>query len=174
MSNRNKIHRVSGILRVVVTVFFVVLPVGLALYWVFMPSAAEHIVGGTLGGKLSFIEKSLGYFSSMIPTAVFMFALWQLRRLFGLYMAGSIFTPDNVECYRRLGLAAVLWVPANILSGSLGSVLLTYSQGEGNRQLSVGISSAELESLFIGLVVLLISWVMDEGRKMEEEQALTV
>jgi len=40
--------------------------------------------------------------------------------------------------------------------------------------ITVSFDSGEFTGVFVGIVVLIISWVMDEGRKIEEEQALIV
>lgn len=39
---------------------------------------------------------------------------------------------------------------------------------------AIGFSGDDLSSLVIGAIVVLISWVMEEGRKLEEDNILTV
>jgi hypothetical protein len=41
----------------------------------------------------------------------------------------------------------------------------------GHRQLAISFGSAELTTLFIGFVFLVIAWIMDEARSLAEEQA---
>jgi len=57
---------------------------------------------------------------------------------------------------------------------SLLSVILTMGKPPGQRLLVVGLDSGDFTGVFVGVVVLIISWVMDEGRKIEEDQALII
>jgi hypothetical protein len=36
------------------------------------------------------------------------------------------------------------------------------------------VGSADFAAVFVGIVVVILSWVMDEGRKIQEDQALIV
>jgi hypothetical protein len=95
---------------------------------------------------------------------------WFCCKLFGLYARGSLFTAEVVDCIRRIGglfffvtLAVFLcrWLlphPANSppwleLVNSIFNVVVGW---------------------FSGFLILFIAWIMDEGRKIQEEQALTV
>jgi hypothetical protein len=81
-----------------------------------------------------------------------------LIRLFKLYERGSFFAVGNVRCIKILGLIVV---------------------GDGLIQTALEIlppnRSVEISNnLALGLLILLIAWIMDEGRKIQEEQELTV
>jgi hypothetical protein len=89
-------------------------------------------------------------------------------------MAGRIFDPENVACYRGLGKALLLWAGASFVQTPLLSIIATLPNPPGTRLLTLGVGSGELGFLFLGGLVLVVSWVMDEGRKLDEEQALTV
>jgi hypothetical protein len=103
-----------------------------------------------------------------------MAGLLYLVRLFGLYARGMIFTSGNVACYRKLG-HVILWsMAASIVHSSLMTVVLTLDNPPGQRMISFGISSSEIARLLIGMTVLLVSWIMEVGREIQEEQQLTV
>ena len=51
---------------------------------------------------------------------------------------------------------------------------LTMHNPPGHHIVRVGLSSDNIIVLLIGIVVVLIAWVMEEGRKLQEEQRLTV
>jgi hypothetical protein len=67
-----------------------------------------------------------------------------------------------------------LWVVLSIVYESAKSVLFSAGNPPGSRVLKVGLSSAEITTLMVGGIVLIIAWVMDEGRILTEEKELTV
>nr|WP_291332506.1 DUF2975 domain-containing protein [Desulfovibrio sp.] len=97
-----------------------------------------------------------------------------LSGLFGLYASGELFSPRNVTCYRRLGRTLLYWAAAAFLHTPLLSLASSIGMPQGQRHISVGIGSVEIVALFAGATALVISWVMDEGRGIEEERTLTI
>jgi hypothetical protein len=69
-----------------------------------------------------------------------------------------------------MGWALIVLVVAETLSESLLSIVLTVANPPGQRMLTVGFSSRDFTTLVLGIAVLLISWAMDEGRRIAEEQ----
>jgi len=87
-----------------------------------------------------------------------------LYRLFKLYERGMIFTPANVRCIKWLGgwvLAA--WVLSNVVEVFK---LITYDSADVDFRIGA--------TFFAGILVLLMSWIMEEGGKIQQEQALTI
>jgi hypothetical protein len=123
---------------------------------------------------LPFSTLLLAFIVSMIPGSVAVYAVFNLRKLFGLYEDGVIFSEENVRCFRNLGYALVIWVASILIFRPLSSIVLTLNNTVGERQLVIGIGSSDLTTLLTGLVVVLISWVMNEASKLEDEQAHTV
>lgn len=88
-------------------------------------------------------------------------------RLFGNLEKGVIFGRDNVRCIRGIGL---LLVVAPLLGVGFEISKLVWAV-----QVPVLIDTANVPSdLFEGFFVIFIAWIMDEGRKIQEEQELTV
>lgn len=98
-----------------------------------------------------------------------------LRRLFSLYRVGTIFGASTVLCYRRLGYliiaASAFFIP---IGEGINIMALTLSNPPGSRVLSIGFGTPGLEMILMGLMIIVISWIMDEGRKIEEERSYTV
>ena len=85
------------------------------------------------------------------------FAFWVIFSLFGLYRRGILFTAKNVRHIRSLGYFLIVnWVLDDQLQENLHDVQLSTNP------------------VFIGLLIIFVSWIMDEGRKISEEQELTV
>ena len=80
-----------------------------------------------------------------------------LFALFRLYFKGIFFSATNIRLIQSLGLALIL--------GSIAD----YQMQSAVREVDWSTNS-----IFIGLLIIFISWIMDEGRKIQEEQELTV
>jgi hypothetical protein len=80
-----------------------------------------------------------------------------LLRLFWLYGRGILFTGKNVRCIRFFGWWLMIdW----FLDFQMRSAL--HDMG------------LPMTALFVGLLIIFVAWIMDEGRKIQEEQELTV
>jgi hypothetical protein len=79
-----------------------------------------------------------------------------------------------VAVFQRLGWSILAWAAADFLQTMGLGIVLTLHRAAGQRLLVVSLSSDQVLVALIGLVVVTISWVMDEARKIEEEQALIV
>lgn len=112
--------------------------------------------------------------TEMIPMAAMIYGLLKLRELFGLYEKGLIFTEKNVTCFRSLGRTLIIWVICDVVKNSLISIVLTLPNPPGHRMITVGLYSADFTAIFVGIVILIIAWVMDEARKIQEDQALII
>jgi hypothetical protein len=80
-----------------------------------------------------------------------------LNRLFKLFERGIFFTVENV---RYLKMQGVVMAGCGLTKNAL--------------QLLSPHKNISLNGLVIGLLILLIAWIMDEGRRIQEEQELTV
>jgi hypothetical protein len=96
-------------------------------------------------------------------------ALWLVREglaicglavlscLFWLYEQGILFAAKNVNYIRFFGYVLILeWVVDYQLSGVVHDLNLS------------------TVPILAGLLIIFVAWIMDEGRKIQEEQALTV
>ena len=85
------------------------------------------------------------------------FGAWMLQSLLRLYQQGILFTARNVWYIRVLGYYVIIdWLINYQMEGVARATELHTTQ------------------LLVGLLVIFIAWIMDEGRKIQEEQELTV
>jgi hypothetical protein len=120
------------------------------------------------------LTRFLAYLCDLLPLGVIIYALMRLKTLFMLYERGYIFTEENVQCFRSLGRALIVWVGCDIVNRTLLGIVLTLDNPPGKRMLVIGLDGGDCTGTFVGIAVLIISWVMDEARKMQEEQALII
>ncbi len=132
----------------------------------------------------------------MILQSVVCVWYWELAQLFRLYERGQIFAAATIRCIKFLGLLCAagwmlklvthIWLQQHPLP-SIQSMLVdkTVPPGVTTKVISIthyqmGFFSFDFGTgvdfglLFAGIVIVLIAWIMDEGRKIQEEQELTV
>jgi|GEM_PF-1385032 len=158
----NRIQQVSGMFRTLFGTFFfssvVFFVVGV------IPMFFDH----ALGAKCERVITAAGLISGAVLA-------WFCYKLFSLYSHGELFNLKAVSYIRRIGYTYFLMASVTFLS----QMILLHS-GKGDLPPTAyhldwavyfwGLAGA----LFPGFLIVFISWVMDEGRKIREEQNLTV
>jgi hypothetical protein len=93
----------------------------------------------------------------MVKNVLGFFAGGAMLRLFWLYGKGVLFSAKNVNCLRFLGYYCIInWFVDYQMQSYLHDMDLSSTP------------------IFVGFFIIFFSWVMDEGRKIQEEQELTV
>ncbi len=179
MSQENmlKIQSGSRRLRVLFTGLIWLIPVFTVLFWLMFNSLPEGFkveLPARNQADLTVISIGLGILISILPLGAVLYILNSLKRLFTLYEQGTVFARDNVQCFQQLGKGLIGLVFANLLFTPLLSLVISFSNPEGQRVIVAEMGSVELGNLLIGIVVLLIARVMKEAVELEAERALTV
>jgi hypothetical protein len=126
---------------------------------------------------------------------------WKLSRVFRFYERGMIFAAETIRSIKTLGLLWVMgWLLLTVLHFSPPAPMpvqatlppaTTTTSGDGTTRIimthvtrtthyQMGFftfnfgTGIDFGPLLAGAVIILIAWIMDEGRKIQEEQALTV
>lgn len=175
----NNIKSLSVKMCIVFKFLFFLVPALTFLYWISpetFNSFGMNLVEPSkdFGWTLNFTSQSLGFLISMIPTSIIMFGLYKLKNLFDNYSKGIIFSVENTAIYKKLGQALFLLAGADILSHSFMSLALSFQNPVGKRFISAGVGSTEICYLIIGLIVIVISHVMQEALKLNDEVELVV
>lgn len=171
--NAARIHRTSTMLVHLFTLLAVLVPVAAAVFWFAVPAGSKLMpyVLNDLPIVLTPASRLSAFAITLLPGGVMVWSFLILRRLFGLYARGEFFTRANVRCFRQLGLAALSWTVANLVYSGLLSAALTLSNPPGQRAVAISASGVDVTALFAGIALLVVSWVMDEARRIEEEQS---
>ena len=98
----------------------------------------------------------------IINLVIFLISFRTILKLLGFFEKGILFATETVRCIKILGCLA-------IISGAIELIFWIATQNPGTRTLGTG-----LGNLFEGFFIFFIAWIMDEGRKIQEEQELTV
>ena len=181
-----RIKRLSRRLKVFFIIVIVLLPCIQAVGWAyFNPQSAttlNHALDPTrynmspenIKAPLTPASRLVGFIAGMIPTGLNMLALFYLVRLFGLYAQGLIFTRDNVRYIRLTGYVLLIRQAAHPVHQTLETIALTINNPPGQRMIQIGLTDDNLSQIVVALIIILVSWIMDEGRKLKEEEALVI
>lgn len=176
--NREKIQRASRRLRYLLSAAICLMPAINAIFWLNMNRMPDLVLRKILPFAatmpMPLISLVMGFLVTMLPVGVTMVGAYYLQRLFLLYEQGQIFFLANVRCFKKLSKVLIWSFVAEIVSRSLLSVVLSFPNPPGQRIVTVDLSSSDLTILLLGGILAVISWVMEEGRKLQEEQDLTV
>lgn len=189
----NRMQKVSSYLLVLFNSLLVFIPLALLVLWVFidyhpLKEAIEHgvffeaVPTTTPQGLVNLAQvnwngftKSVGFLSSLVDVLPILLGLLILKTVFRNYQRGDIFNVYNAKQYKNLGylffLAAFITQP---LSGMLKVLAITLTNPVGQRTIQIGFGTPTFEVLFCGVLVLVISWVMAEGCKLQEDQKFTI
>jgi hypothetical protein len=157
-SRMKRIKYMSRFLKILLLSYIVVL--GLIAILV-----KKHIIGGPdlLSGQSEKAKIYEAIFSLLSLLSVIAF-----YRLLNLYEKGVIFSAENASQIRRLGYLAMAYA----LLKACNPIFLP---NEGVFTIPTALINFLFSPwFFTGCFIIIITWIMDEGRKIQEEQELTV
>lgn len=102
--------------------------------------------------------------------------LHNLAKLFEHYSKGEIFTAESVRRIREIGITVFMFVAVWIYTLFAEYILQVLEPGttlQGTRTVGLGVPGP-LFVVLTGIVIMIVSWVMDVGRELREEHDLTV
>jgi hypothetical protein len=181
-----RLKRIKTVSNILMMLFAVgVLLYGLAtliaiVNWV----ATGSVVGDTAKTRIPmFLPKYriLANFCMVITFVLGFLMAWFGRKLFRLYGRGQLFSPENISCLRKIAwtfilsaVATALWVAIQNPQNSHGFGLDDASQMIDKLPALWGSLLVFVDWAFPALLIFFFAWIMDEGRKIQEEQELTV
>ncbi|WP_432738195.1 DUF2975 domain-containing protein [Maridesulfovibrio sp. FT414] len=178
----DKIKKMSTVLKYVFWLLLILIPLTESLGWILfdgfdgwaVPDVLFSLEGENFPLELSMTSRLLGMLATSPCVLLDMFCVWQMMRLFSLYSQGRIFTGENSSCYRRAAWALLGSEILYPLVQAGASLAVSMDNPVGERFVSIGFNDANLGSIVVACVVLAVSWVMDEGRKLQEDAELTI
>ncbi len=180
-SSLAKIKKITGFLILSFKLLMVVFPILVIAYWFgFINMPKENYISmfripvDVDLHSLRFQLKLVACLVDLIPTSIVVMGFHYLIKLFELYSKTIFFTAANVLYIRKIGFNLLWQFAASILIQPFLSIILTFDAPKGGHMISIAMGNPEVTVLLTGIIVILISWVMEEGCKLEEEKSLTV
>jgi len=180
MNNLSKIKKISKIFYLLLSSLIIVIPLYYVTYWALINHLPDTLITANttsvplIADPLSIKLQIIGFLVSLLPLSALLYGLINIRKLFSFYRAGVIFSFEHVSIFYKTSKALFLWVFLSVLYESAKSIIFSIGNPPGQRVVSVGFSSSELTTLIVAGIVLVIAWVMEEGRILTEEKELTV
>lgn len=180
MDNLSKIKKLSKKFYVLLSLLLVAIPLLNILFWSLINYLPETLININTPGspispnKLPVQLQVLGFIVSLLPLTALMYCIMNIRKLFSFYKEGVIFSFEHVKLFKKTATGLMIWVILNLIYDSAVSVIFTMGNPPGQRMLRVGIGSGEVTALFVGGIIFIIAWVMEEGRILNEEKELTI
>ena len=179
-----KIALVSKILQVVFWIALISLPILTVLFWFYFEDLKAFGFSDRFGGidlnslplqlPLPLSARFFAMAASALPLAVDMVIVYLLIKLFNLYARGKIFTANNVRLIRWIGYTILIGQAISPVHQALLTLALTISNPPGQRMISIGLDNQNLFAIVSAVIIILVAWIMDEGRRLQEEQALVI
>jgi hypothetical protein len=160
-SRLNRIKYVSRFLKCLIISYFVGTGIAVA-YGIRMNGLGQTVAPPVLG-----MSTKENLYNALF-SALNLLAVIALYRLLSFYEQGVMFSAANTSQIRRLGYLAM----AYSLLKACGPLLLPM-HGVFS-VLAASINFLLSPWFFAGCLVIIVTWIMDEGRKMQEEQQLTI
>lgn len=180
MDNLSRIKKISQNFYLILTFLIIIIPLYYIAYWVFINYLPDTLITvnwppeSLIPNSLTFRLRIIGFVASLLPLSSLMYVFLNVRKLFSLYRDGIIFSSKHVGVFKNIAGALILWVTASMVYASIKSVLFSVGSPPGRGIIEFGIGSAEITALSMSGMALVISWIMDEGRILEEEKELTI
>lgn len=185
-SSLQKIKNVSRLGSFMVNFFLIAIPFFYIAKWIFIDQpiikqlSAFGICCAIKGVKPWMIAwtpglKLLGLGADLIGHLPVWFSFFILKLILKNYSEGNVFTTINARYYQYLaGLFLVSALVCKPIFDTLMVLVKTLNNPVGERILSISFTITNVQDILWGGLVILISWVMSEASKLEEEQQLTI
>jgi hypothetical protein len=122
-------------------------------------------------GELSVGARALTFTLLVVGAALFLKVLHHISRLFKNYARGEIFTRESVRQIRSVGMTVLILGTFQIAALAATVVLMGMDQIVWPAHRPIPLPFAAFVS---GALIMLVSWVMELGTDIREENELTV
>ncbi len=131
------------------------------------PALALHLPAD----GLSVGQQLAGFAVEMIPFAAALYTVLALNTICARYARGELFAARIGTAYRALGKGLLFLGLANGLYITLATAVVTYAPERPQLALAVGLSLADLYLLIVGGALMMLGHVMDEARRLQQENS---
>lgn len=169
-----RIARLSRLMTVAVQATTVVLPIGVALYWLGAPVAMlarDARIPVEWLAEFSLPQRLLALMASLIPLAALLWGLAQVRACLAAFSRGQLFGHEAAHGLRKLALAMAGTAAIGPIAGAAISVILSWGAPAGQKQIALSLGSDQLLMLLFAGMLALVSWTMLEAAEIAQENA---
>lgn len=176
----NKIKCVSLFFKVLFQVVFVGCIAVQILGWIYMPMDNTYFniipkaYQSYVLGPLSASDRIAGFFITAVPAILKLMMFYFLIKLLSLYAKFEFFSENNVRYIKQAGYSLLLFQLLNPLCEFALGFVITANNPPGLRFARLALTELNVGLILTSLIIILISWIMAEGVKLQNEQQLTI
>ena len=180
MENLSRIIKLSKVFHLLLSFLIIVIPIYYILYWGLINHIPQSLITVNsqpiplTPNEIPLKLRAVGFLASLLPLSALIYGLLNVKKLFSFYKEGIVFSIEHTNLFKKIAKALLVWVVLSILYESAKSVIFSAGNPPGGGILEVRLSSPEITMLMVAGIVFVISWVMEEGRKVTEESELTI
>ncbi len=175
-TNADRIRRMSKILRLLCLSALILLPLVEVLYWSHVEYWRALHVSDFTGPwprvadqlPMSGWTKVIGFGARLFPLIVAMAALGFLAKLLGLVSRGDAFSAAAARCARVIGYAIIIGQIFRPFYDALTTMAFSINAPPGAKAASIGIGATHFAYITFGLIIILLSRILYEGRELKE------
>ncbi len=171
-----KIQKWSRFIRIFFQIVFIGIPIYTLVQWGYdgqfvdiIDSLRRFYPSISFPTEIPYATRALCFMISMVPNGIIMFGFYHLIKLFKLYELGQVFTSENIRHIKICAYAILAWFLSDFLAYSLLILALTIDNPPGERILSISLTTKHFSTLVISLISIVIAQIMDEARKLKDE-----
>lgn len=168
-----RIGRLCRILRIAVVAYGLAAFCAVALFWSDEQRVASHFsnalrvdVSGASGA-----QRLGGFCVSLVIWLVLVAACLSGWRLFSIYLAGRIFTPDAARQLRLLALFGLVAALVDIATRPLVSLILTAHKAAGGHIVSLYLRSEDISTVLLLATLLALAHVQKTAADIADEHS---
>lgn len=176
MQNLSRVKYLSSWIHAFLVISIAISPIYYVSYWFLLNQypLMSNSPSAIVAHQLPIEIQAAGFISSLLPLSALMYLLFNLIKIFSFYKQGIVFSLKHVSLFKKTSKLLVVWVLLSIIYESAKSVLFSWGNPVGERVLSVSFGSEQLTVLIVATFVYVIAWVIDEGRKLAEENQMVI
>ena len=157
----------------------IVASVGFAGYLLFDLQALASLAKNSLQLSIQWqtvtqVQWQLLWLLSVIYVAIGLVGLYFLRRAFSHFARGELFNPSNSQDLRMFSILLFIQALSKPLHLALSSVLLSWNHPAGQKMLSLSLGTNELKTIALAAILLVMSELLVQGSKLENENKLFI
>ncbi len=181
----SRIQRTSYWVSAVLKVARWILPIGICYHWLTIETPYGYLsslgivefdmqLSSLTQSPLSMDTRMFAIAASLAIAMILIYGLNLLIQLFKNYQRNEVFNQENSILISKLGRVIFFWVIGGFIYSGVMSVILSFNNPPGTRVLQLTFTGVDAFTLFVGVIVLIISWVMKEASDIAYEHDQTV
>ncbi|MEQ8815335.1 MAG: DUF2975 domain-containing protein [Thalassobaculum sp.] len=175
---RSRLMRLAGLLRWMLLAVAAAIPAAalliavLAPQWVLQRAGLAGLPLDLAAGDPWRLRAAIAV--GAVPSLVLIWGLARLSTLFRRVAEGEVFSEPGARALRDFAVAVLAHAALAPPAHTAVVLVLTLANPPGQRQLAIALGSDDVAGVVIGLVFLAVAWILREGRRIADENALMI